>query len=259
MHQYPTSNSALQPNIMWGFVSVVLRNGPLLIRLNSNLPQLIFQKTTLLMHKPSAKEIRGWKVLAALRVTRKNQMEERCNVGKQRSPAQRTKFVFCYHGAAGRIWCHIMLQVSLLSHFPYGVQRSVCCSILWMWMWTLCACVRMIRFAVKSVSSVISSVCGVDESSPRRAGRTGCHGLQVRSHRGKETILLLGGPAVVCYQAAHQLPLQGDLFMFILVAFQRSHVEIWRFSSLGWSVSLFKLNKTVLSLFENHEETKIKN
>lgn len=64
------------------------------------------------------------------------------------------------------------------------------------------------------ISPTFSPVRGVDESSPRRAGRTGRHGLQVRAHRGEEAILLPGGQTVLCYQTAHQLPLQGDLFTF---------------------------------------------
>lgn len=54
-----------------------------------------------------------------------------------------------------------------------------------------------------------SPVCRADESSPRRAGRAGCHGLQVGADRGKEAILLPGGPTVLCDQTAHQLSLQG--------------------------------------------------
>ena len=131
------------------------------------------------------------------------------------------EIVFRYHGAAGRIWCHICYPTFLTvckgqSVFQcYGCECGHCVHV-WGWsglLWNL------------SPLAPLSSVCGVDESSPRRAGRIGCHRLQVRSHRGKETILLLGGPAVVCYQAAHQLPLQGDLFMFIMVKFTLSHVE----------------------------------
>jgi len=68
--------------------------------------------------------------------------------------------------------------------------------------------------AANEISLTLPSVCGVDEPSPRRAGHTGCLGLQVCAHRGKETVLLPGGQTVLCHQTAHQLPLQGDGFTF---------------------------------------------
>lgn len=92
-------------------------------------------------------------------------------------------------------WCNgqdVMSPNPLRS--PHNVhQRSLC----------LCS-------SVKHIPRFHSSVCRADEPSPRGAGRTGCHGLQVRADRGKAAILLPGGPTVLCDQAAHQLSLQGD-------------------------------------------------
>lgn len=67
----------------------------------------------------------------------------------------------------------------------------------------------MLRFET-IIGGVFLSVCGADESSPRRAGRTGGHGLQVGSDGGEEKILLPGGQTVLRHQTAHKLPLQGD-------------------------------------------------
>lgn len=61
------------------------------------------------------------------------------------------------------------LTVCIKGHFGDRDHRAVC------------ACARMFRFAVKSLLT-FPSVRGVDEPPPRRAGRAGCHGLQVCPH-----------------------------------------------------------------------------
>lgn len=80
-----------------------------------------------------------------------------------------------------------------------------------------------------------SPVCRADESSPGRAGRAGCHGLQVRADRGKEAILLPGGPTVLRDQTAHQLSLQGRVPYVVT-----RHLYILNFRFVGKSSDVMK-------------------
>lgn len=80
-----------------------------------------------------------------------------------------------------------------------------------------------------------SPVCRADESSPGRAGRAGCHGLQVRADRRKEAILLPGGPTVLRDQTAHQLSLQGRLPYVVT-----RHLYILNFPFIGKSSDVMK-------------------
>lgn len=81
---------------------------------------------------------------------------------------------------------------------------------------------------VKHLLRFHSSVCRADEPSPGRAGRAGCHGLQVRADGGKEAVLLPGGPTVLCDQTAHQLSLQGDRVTYVMKR-QTPHIHICAF------------------------------
>lgn len=162
-------------------------------------------------------DIRGWKNLATW-----NQMGggELCWEKKVTQGAKEAM-----------IWILLLLcnrQDMMLHNAPGLSLLTMCSKGHSVFKYSVCdvsACVRMLRFAVRSLW--LSSVCGVDESSPRRAGRTGCHRLQVCAHRGKETILLPGGQTVLCYQTAHQLPLQGDLFTFF---YHYTHLHLNLFS-----------------------------
>lgn len=171
------------------------------------------------------------------------------------------------HQRKGRSWDFVIMVQQAGYDVTYS-SRSLCCFLT---MCTKghsvfimdvsvekqgCVCTCEVVQVCSEISRLLfPSVCGVDESPPRWAGRTGCHGLQVCTHWGKETVLLPGGPTVLCYQTAHKLPLQGDLFTFTYsrsVTFQRSCVEILRLRCLYWFVSLFKLNnKSVLLLSSN--------
>lgn len=86
-------------------------------------------------------------------------------------------------------------------------------------------------------------VCGADESSPGRAGRAGCHGLQVRADRGKEAILLPGGPAVLRDQTAHQLSLQGRVPHVVT-----PRLYILNFRFIGKSSDLMKRRSEIVAV-----------